>query len=102
MAPHREKLADCLRSAVSEYAAAIRLEVTSELLATLFAVGDGSERVTWGDATVDQHERRVEMLLGNAAGNAETAARHTAAINLINSYGVICLKEIVNECAIAA
>jgi hypothetical protein len=82
-----------LDQAIAEWADQIRLETTRELLGTLFALGDGAT-VTWGAATVDQHEQRIEMLAKNAAGVVETAARHEAAIRMIKDAGVICLADL--------
>jgi hypothetical protein len=79
-----------------EYAAKVRLEVTAELLGTSFALGDGTS-VTWGEATVDQHRQRVEMLSANAAGVVETAARHVAAVRMCEEAGVSCLAELTQE-----
>ena len=70
-----------------------RLETTRELLATMFALGDGTE-TTWGQATVSEHEQRITMLAKNAAGVIETAARHQAAIRMITTAGVACLNEL--------
>lgn len=78
---------------IQQVAEETRLETTAELLATIFALGDGTE-VTWGRATPEQHELRIEMLAKNAAGVVETAARHRAAISMIRSAGVACLDEI--------
>ena len=58
-----------LAEAIEEWAAHIRLETTRELLGTLFALGDGTS-VTWGAATVDQHEQRIGMLTRNATGSS--------------------------------
>lgn len=63
------------------------LRITQELLGSEFALGDG-RRVTWGEATVEDHEDRVEMLKKNIAGNAETAARHIRAIEMIKNNNV--------------
>jgi hypothetical protein len=64
-----------------------RLEVTADLLASLFAVGDG-RRVTWAEATKDDHRQRIEMLSANITANAEAAARHQIAIQIITDAGV--------------
>lgn len=69
-----------------------RLDVTEELLNTVFALGDGV-RVTWGEATVEQHLQRVALLSKNAVANIETAARHQAAVSLITQHGSTCLRE---------
>jgi hypothetical protein len=78
---------------IEEYATHIRLELTAELLGSEFALGDG-RRVTWGDATVTDHDQRISMLIANASANAEAAARHRAAVMLIESLGVQSLGEI--------
>lgn len=90
-----------MRELINEVAEETRLETTRELLATVFAVGDGSQ-VTWGAATSEQHERRIEMLAGNASGVIETAARHVAAVRMIREAGVACLAEIGTGPAIPA
>jgi hypothetical protein len=82
-----------LNEIVNEWEQTIRLEVTAELLETVFALGDG-QRVTWGDATVDQHQQRIGMLMQNMYANAETAARHQAAVGMIEAAGVATLREV--------
>lgn len=76
-----------------EFAAKIRLEVTEDLLNTVFSIGDGT-RVTWRDATVEQHRERVGFLGKMVVGTAETAGMHLAAINLIEEQGVSTLGEV--------
>lgn len=88
-----EKHMRSLLGIVQEFADTMRLEITRELLATEFALGDGV-RVTWGDATVDQHKQRIELLQANALANTEAAARHMAALRMIAEKGVRCLGEI--------
>lgn len=65
----------------------IRLELTEELLGSVFALGDG-QRVTWGNATLEQHRQRADMTMQFAVANAEDAARHEAAIKLLEEHGV--------------
>jgi hypothetical protein len=79
-----------------ERAAQVRLETTRELLATVFALGDGTE-TTWGAATVAQHEQRVTMLAKNASGVIGTASRHKAAIRMITDAGVTCLADLATR-----
>lgn len=86
-ARQRHVAAQALHRLIADMAEKVRLETTQELLATVFALGDG-ERVTWGEATREQHQQRIAMLVGNAAGNVETAARHQAAIRMIDDSGV--------------
>lgn len=75
-----------IRGSIEQFAQSIRLELTQELLNTEFALGDGV-RVTWGNATVEQHQKRAEMLTGNATANAEAAARHIVAVRMIEEAG---------------
>ena len=70
-----------------------RFEVTAELLDTVFATGDGT-RVTWGDATVLQHQERVDMLTRMMVGTSETAAMHIRAVDMIKDAGVETLAEV--------
>lgn len=86
-------LLETIRSIVSEMKSQIKLELTSELLSTEFAIGNG-QRVTWGTATRDQHQLRIEMLLKNASANADAAARHAKAIELLESSGAQCLAKV--------
>jgi hypothetical protein len=85
--------ADSLRALLSEYKAMVRLELTEELLASPFALGDGTS-VTWGEATKEQHEIRIALLTKSAVGTLETAARHGAAIRMIEEKSATCLADI--------
>lgn len=80
------RLTDSLKVFTSEMADQIRLEITEELLSSIFALGDG-RRVTWGEATVEDHQKCIEMLQGNAAANIDTAAKHEAAIRMLSEAG---------------
>lgn len=71
-----------MRQIVDDYKNDIRMEWTRELLDTSFALGDGTT-VTWGDATPQQHQARIDMLAKIADGTLQTAARHQAAIEAI-------------------
>jgi hypothetical protein len=73
--------------AIQDYADRLRFEITAELLDTVFAVGDGT-RVSWRDASVTQHEERVELLAKMIAGTSETAAMHIRAVRMIKDAGV--------------
>lgn len=84
---YRERLMDDLFEMVFSHAERIRLDVTEELLGSSFALGDGV-RVTWGNATVAEHRQRVDLLLKMSAGTVETAARHQAAIALLEAEDV--------------
>lgn len=73
-----------------------RMEWTAELLDSTFALADGS-RVTWGDATADQHRERVDMFRRNALANLEGAARHEQAIDALMESGAKSLRKMVNR-----
>jgi hypothetical protein len=83
---------------VADYTRSVRLQVTTELLETAFALGDG-QRVTWGDATVEQHEQRIRFLTTQAAGTLETASRHQAAIGMIREASAMCLRDLSEDVA---
>jgi hypothetical protein len=80
---HRKAVYDL----IDEVSEQVELETTEELLATFFALGDGT-KVSWGDATVEQHQQRIALLVKDIAGTTETAARHQAAIRMIEEAGV--------------
>lgn len=92
---YAEKRSIAVGKMLDEVAEMTRLEVTKELMETLFALGDGT-RVTWGEATITQHEQRLAMLTGNIEGLADTAARHRRAIEMIQEAGVTSLRELSN------
>lgn len=57
------------------------------------ALGDGT-RITWGEATAEQHLQRIAMLEGQMAGVAVTAERHRIAVAAITEAGVSCLNDL--------
>lgn len=65
---------------------------TEELLSETFRV-DGVE-VSWGDATVEQHQRRMESLKKHAQGTLETSAKHGQAITEIKNAHASRLSEV--------
>ncbi len=78
---------------IGEMANMIKLEITEKLLKTKFALGDG-EWVSWGAATVSQHQIRIEMLNKNTKANLEAAARHKVAIDKLKEARVPCLAKL--------
>lgn len=80
---------------VQEYENSIRLEVTAELLASGFNWRPG-ERVTWGDATVEQHETYATQLEKMGVGTLETAGRHRVAVKMITEAGVATLRQVAS------
>jgi hypothetical protein len=88
-----ERMVNRVTELLDEYATDLRMEWTAELLESDFALGDGTH-VTWGDATIDQHQKRVDMLQATAQGTLETAARHQRAIIDLESAGAETLREL--------
>lgn len=91
-------LMEGIATTIKQYSAAVRMEWTAELLATDFALPTG-ERVTWGDATLEQHGARVALLSANAAANMEAAARHEKALEALKLTGVATLNDLVSAAA---
>ena len=87
---------DKINGIVSDYVEELKVEWTAELLASVFALSDGS-LVTWGEATVDQHRERVEMFTMNAQANMEGAARHLKAIEHIEQSDSVNLMTAARE-----
>lgn len=71
---------------MQRYSERLKMQWTAELLNSTFALPDGT-LVAWGDATVEQHTVRRDMLLANAQGNLRAAARHEAAMNTLDDHG---------------
>lgn len=92
---YHERAAQQMTALIEQIAAETRLEVTAELLGSEFALGDG-RRVTWGEATIADHEQRIAMVTANAVANAEDAARHQAAVSLLKERGLDTLAEIAS------
>ena len=65
------------------------------LLLRVFAVGDG-RLVRWGEATVDDHQLRIDFLTRQIIGTQETIGRHADSIVLITSHDVKCLDEVAS------
>jgi hypothetical protein len=82
-----------LEQAIERVKEKTRYQVTRELLGTEFALGDGRS-VTWGTATKQDHQTRIDLLTKNAAGNVEAAARHSQAIDLLNEHHIPCLNKL--------
>lgn len=86
---------------VADFRAECHMEWTAELLASTFALPDGTH-IAWGDATLEHHQQRVAMFMANATANLEGAARHEEAIAAIRSAGVSRLYDLGGEAAAAA
>lgn len=89
----RERQQRRLEDIQAAYTAELRMEWAEELLSKLFALGDGTQ-VAWGEATIEQHEQRIELLMGNILGNIDTLKRHQLAVELLTERGVTCLNDL--------
>ena len=89
----REMWAAC-RRLLDRYTEDLKMKWTAELLDSTFALRDGTV-VTWGEATVEQHEDRRQMFLDNAHANMEGAARHEVAVRELRESGAATLREMV-------
>lgn len=87
-----------LTGILEDYKRELKIQWTDELLASEFSLTDGT-RVTWGDATVEQHAERAEMFRRNMVTNAEGAARHLKALDELRASGAPTLKHLVNRVA---
>lgn len=65
----------------------------AKLLDSAFPLGDG-RWVTWGDATIADHEDRIVFLARQRDGVIATIGRHEDAISVIKEASVSCLREI--------
>jgi hypothetical protein len=64
------------------------------ILAETFSVSQNGIRVTWGQATVDQHKERIRMLQGQIFGTQATIRRHEIAIEVLEQSDADCLDDI--------
>lgn len=70
------------------------LNSAGRLLTESFAIDGAGRRVTWGEATVDDHYMRIAFLQGLQLSIQQTIDRHQSAIDLIEAEGVTNLNEI--------
>ena len=71
-----------------------KMEWTWRLLNSSFSLGRRVS-VTWADATVEEHEQRIELIEKPARGSLQTAARHRSAIDTIVAARAVNLREAV-------
>jgi len=81
------QIQDDIHDKATSLAGEMVVEWTRDLLASTFALPDGS-RVSWGDATAADHRVRVDMLVKQASGTVETAALHQKALQELGAAGV--------------
>lgn len=84
---NRDKIAGHVSSFLDSVAANLKMEWTAELLNAEFSPNHSGGRTTWGEASREQHERRIELLTANVHNNAELIARHRCAIDTIDQTG---------------
>lgn len=75
--------------AMEDWQNSLKAEWTADLLAKTFRV-NGVD-VTWGEATVEQHRNRAEVLTAHAVGTIETASLHFTAIRELEELGSMSL-----------
>ena len=89
-----ERLRGRVRAIAKEWKAELLSEWDVQLIDSTFSVGDGMV-VRYGDATVEQHERRAELLENMAAGDLHTASIHRRAVDDITAAGATTLDEVL-------
>lgn len=94
MREREHRLSARLRQITDEFERDLRMQWTDELLASTFAVDGSGRSVTWGEASIEDHETRIGMLQGNASANLQAAARHQAAVNELRTSGVPTLADL--------
>lgn len=82
-----------VRKLAEQAATEIVVNLTAELLDAPVRLGDGTE-VLIGDATLEQHQARVDMLDRHAQGAADSLARAIALLNLLKSSGRARLRDV--------
>lgn len=68
------------------------------LFRSTFHLGDGTS-VTWGDATIEQHEQRIAFLSIQRDGITRTIDQHREAIRAIQAAGTSCLNDLQDKAA---
>jgi len=65
----------------------------AELLTETFPDYKGN-RIAWGEATIADHQNRIDMLGRLAGGITATIDRHQQAVDAISAAGVTCLNDL--------
>ena len=87
-----------MKDAAETFRQHVRQEFAAELLASSFALGDG-RAVTWGQATLEDHRQRVDLLRRHVEGNVKTIQLHEHAAAMLRESGAKCLNEYQNVVA---
>lgn len=85
-----QKLQGDLERHLEPYVAA--MEFTEAFLNSEFAVGDG-RRVTWGDATSDDHIARIKLMQAQIAGINEDIELHQRVVEVLSTFDAPTLRE---------
>lgn len=88
-----------MKQIIDDYTASLKVQWTEELLASTFALSGGVV-VTWGTATLEQHQERYDMFAGYAQANAGGAARHAQAIQELTRTGAVSLNDTVAKAGV--
>lgn len=73
------------------YGAAMRF--TTAFKNTYFALGNGT-KITWGEATIEHHDKRIHMMKGKATSIMEDVILHEQVKQALIEAGVECLNEL--------
>lgn len=73
--------------------AEIDVSIFKRLFEKAFSLGDGTT-VSWGEATLEQHQMRIAMLTKQREGLDDTIERHRRAVEIITQSGVSRLNEV--------
>lgn len=93
---HRAELQSRMAEIFDGFRRQVRMEWTRDLLATTFALRDGAV-VSWGEATVSQHEERAGMYAEQALSGLEGMAAHSQALDELKAAGVRTLNELTGR-----
>lgn len=90
----RRIIADAVRKIYAAYQQIEKMEWSWSLLNTSFALGDRTS-VSWADATVEDHERYIELVEKKMLGGLQTLSRHESAIDVLVTTGARNLREAI-------
>jgi hypothetical protein len=79
----------------------VDMSIFKRLFEKCFSLGDGTV-VSWGDATLAQHQMRITMLVKQRQGLDDTIERHRRAVEIIVAAGVSRLNEVSDVAKAAA
>ena len=68
----------------------------AQLMEQTFSLGDG-RRVLWGEATIADHEARIDFLSKKRDGLDDTIQRHRGVVEQLRATGASCLNELLER-----